>query len=134
MSNKEKFAGFDFTYNPYEEEARERWGNKAVDDSRAKINNMSKEEQKGLGEEFDKIYKDLAAIRHLSPKSVEAQNTIKVWYNYLNKIGHYSLDAFKGLGQMYVDDERFTQNIDRYGEGLAVFMRDAMAFYADRNK
>lgn len=35
---------------------------------------------------------------------------------------------------MYVEDERFTKNIDQFGEGLAVFMRDAMAFYADHNK
>ena len=25
MTNKEKFEGFDFSHNPYEEEARERW-------------------------------------------------------------------------------------------------------------
>ena len=27
---------------------------------------------------------------------------------------------------MYVGDERFTKNIDKYGEGLAQFMSDAM--------
>lgn len=134
MSNKEKFAGFDFSHNPYEQEARDRWGDKAVDESNAKINKMSKDEQKGLGEEFDRIYQELAALRHESPESDEAQAGIKVWYDYLNKIGNYSLDAFKGLGQMYVDDERFTKNIDKYGQGLSVFMRDAMAVYADRNK
>src|SRR5699024_6331089 len=30
MSNKEKFAGFDFSHNPYEQEARKRWGDEAV--------------------------------------------------------------------------------------------------------
>lgn len=35
---------------------------------------------------------------------------------------------------MYVDDERFTKNIDQYGEGLALFMRDAMKVYADQHK
>ncbi|MBP1948616.1 MerR family transcriptional regulator [Virgibacillus litoralis] len=134
MSNKEKFAGFDFSHNPYEQEARDRWGGKDVDQSNAKINKMSKNEQKAMGEEFDRIYQELASIRHESPESDEAQAGIKVWYDYLNKIGNYSLDAFKGLGQMYVDDERFTKNIDKYGQGLSVFMRDAMAVYADRNK
>ncbi|MGP4107677.1 MerR family transcriptional regulator [Virgibacillus sp. L01] len=134
MSNKEKFAGFDFSHNPYEQEARDRWGDKDVDESNAKINKMSTDEQKAMGEEFDRIYQELAALRHQSPESDEAQAGIKVWYDYLNKIGNYSLDAFKGLGQMYVDDERFTKNIDKYGQGLSVFMRDAMAVYADRNK
>ena len=47
-------------------------------------------------------------------------------------MGSYSLEAFAGLGQMYVDDERFTKNIDKFGEGLAVFMRDAMGIYAGK--
>ncbi|WP_404451000.1 MerR family transcriptional regulator [Virgibacillus necropolis] len=134
MSEKEKFEGFDFSNNPYEQEARDRWGDKAVDESNNKINNMSKNEQKALGDEFNALYKKLATLRHQSPESDEAQEGIGEWYDYLNKVGNYSLDAFKGLGQMYVDDERFTKNIDQFGEGLAVFMRDAMAVYADRNK
>lgn len=134
MSNKEKFEGFDFSHNPYEQEARERWGDKAVNESNAKIGKMTRDEQKGFAEEFDRIYKELAAIRHTSPESEEAQAGIKEWYNYLNRIGSYSLDAFIGLGQMYVDDERFTKNIDKYGEGLAKFMCDTMAVFADQNR
>lgn len=134
MSNKEKFAGFDFSHNPHEQEARERWGNNAVDDSNEKINNMPKDQQKVLREEFDAIYEKLATLRHLPPESNAAKAAIEVWYDYLNKVGNFSLDAFKGLGQVYVDDERFTKNIDQYGDGLAVFMRDAMAIYADRRK
>jgi hypothetical protein len=52
----------------------------------------------------------------------------------LNEIGNYSLETFKNLGQMYVDDIRFTENIDRFGQGLAKYMRDAMAVFADTNK
>lgn len=134
MSNKEKFEGFDFSHNPYEQEARERWGNEAVDQANAKVKNKSEEERKNFETAFNDIYRKLAAIRHLSPETEEAQAGIKEWYDFLNKMGNYSLDAFKGLGQMYVDDERFTNNIDKFGEGLAVFMRDCMAVYADQNK
>ena len=91
---------------------------------------MSKENQ----EEFNAIYRNLATLRHDAPDSKEAQAAIKVWYDYLQNFGEYSLDAFKGLGQMYVADERFTKNIDKFGEGLAQFMCDAMEVYADRNK
>ncbi|MGX6443919.1 MerR family transcriptional regulator [Neobacillus sp. K501] len=130
MSNKEKFEGFDFSHNPYEQEARERWGDKAVDEANEKAAKMRKFDQ----DKFNEIYRNLAAIRHLAPDSQEAQAGIKEWFVYLNKMGNYSLEAFKGLGQMYVDDERFTKNIDQFGEGLAKFMRDAMAVYADTNK
>lgn len=133
MSNKEKFAGFNFSENPYEQEARERWGDKVVDQSNRKIENMSKEEQKTMEEQMNAIYNKLAILRHSSPSSDEAQEVIKEWYDFLNNNfnHHYSLKAFKQLGQMYVADERFTKNIDQFGEGLATFMCDAMAIYAD---
>ncbi|ENQ3106109.1 MerR family transcriptional regulator [Bacillus cereus] len=130
MTNKEKFEGFDFSQNPYEQEARERWGNEAVDKANKAASSMTKEKQ----EEYNAIYRKLATLRSDSPESEQAQEAIQEWYNYLQNFGHYSLDAFKGLGQMYVDDERFTKNIDQFGEGLAKFMCDAMAVYADRNK
>lgn len=130
MTNKEKFEGFDFSQNPYEQEARERWGNEAVNKANKVASSMTKEKQ----EEYNAIYRKLAALRHNSPESEQAQEAIQEWYNYLQNFGHYSLDAFKELGQMYVDDERFTKNIDQFGEGLAKFMRDAMAVYADRSK
>lgn len=36
MTNEEKFKGFDFSKNPYEQEARERWGDKSVNESNKK--------------------------------------------------------------------------------------------------
>lgn len=132
MTVEEKFQGFDFSRNPYEQEARERWGDQAVDESKAKLGKMSEAEMKALQDEIHAIYSKLAQLRHGSPESEEAQAAIEEWYRALNRFGHYSLEAFKGLGQLYVDDERFTKNIDQFGEGLAAFMRDAMAVYADR--
>ena len=130
MTNKEKFEGFDFNHNPYEQEAREKWGDKAVDEANEKAKDLTAFDQ----EKFNEIYRNLASLRHLPPHSKEVQEGINEWYQFLNKMGNYSLEAFKGLGQMYVNDERFTKNIDRFGEGLAAFMRDAMAVYADTQK
>ena len=52
---------------------------------------MSKENQ----EEFNAIYRNLATLRHDAPDSKEAQAAIKVWYDYLQNFGEYSLDALK---------------------------------------
>lgn len=128
MSNKEKFQGFDFSHNPYEEEAREKWGNKAVDEANEKVKNMTTFDQ----DQFNNMFRNLARLRHLSPDSKEAQDGIHKWYLLLNKMGNYSLETFKGLGEMYVADERFTENIDQFGEGLAKFMRDAIFAYVEK--
>jgi hypothetical protein len=42
-----------------------------------------------------------------------------------------SAEMYRGLGQMYVDAPRFTATYDKVRPGLAVFMRDAMAYYAE---
>src|SRR5699024_3254550 len=94
MYNQEKFEGFDFSNNPYEQEAREKSGDEAVDEANEKVKNMAAFDQ----EKFNDIYRNLAAVRHLAPESKEAQKEIEKWYQFLNKIGDYSLDAFKGLG------------------------------------
>lgn len=132
MTNKEKFQGFDFSHNPHEAEARKRWGDETVDAANERVNKMAQNEQKNFADKFNAIYFKLAEIRHLDPASDEAQAGIREWYDMLNKMGSYSPEAFRGLGQMYVDDERFTKNIDKFGDGLALFMRDSMAVFADR--
>ena len=47
---------------------------------------------------------------------------------------HYSLDAFKGLGQMYVEDERFTKNIDQFGEGWQNLCVKPWPYMLDKNR
>ena len=135
MTDKEKFEGFDFTNNPYEEEARQRWGNEAVDRSKQTLADMGQEGQKQISEQMDTLFRRLAAMRHRDPASDEVQKAIGEWHAFLNGMGHtYSPEAFKGLGQLYIQDERFTRNMDKFGDGFAKFMADAMGIRADRMK
>ena len=134
MSQKEKFKGFDFSSNLYEEEARRLWGNKVVDESNARIASMSSGEQNAISEGMDDLFTELAKIRNKNPESNEVQISIGNMYQYFNQnFGNYSLEAFAGLGKMYVEDNRFTQNIDKYGAGLSKFLMESMAIYAKNN-
>ncbi|QGG57931.1 MerR family transcriptional regulator [Paenibacillus sp. FSL W8-1187] len=126
MSDKQRFEGFDFGANPYEQEARERWGDQAVDEAGEKA--MGEQGQ----EEMNALYRRLASLREQPPASAEAQAAIGEWYAFLQRFSTYTPEMFRHLGEMYVADERFTANIDRFGEGLAAFMKEAMAVYADR--
>ncbi|WP_037289017.1 MerR family transcriptional regulator [Saccharibacillus sacchari] len=132
MTNEQRFEGIDFTNNPYEEEARERWGDAAIDESKRKLAKRTNtpERQAEFQQEWDKRMSALAEVRHEVPASPRAQEVIGEWYTFLDNFGTYSYEAFAGLGQMYVQDERFTKNIDKYGEGLAAFMCEAMGIYA----
>ncbi len=132
MTTEEKFEGLRFDNNPYEEEARQRWGNQAVDEANARLKKMTQDEQKALSERWDMIFKKLAGLRSQSPASPEVQAAIKEWYEFLNNsFASYSPEAFSGLGQLYITDERFTRSIDQYGEGLAQLLSEAMRIFAD---
>lgn len=134
MSQKDKFNGFDFTNNPYEEEARQLWGDEVVDQSNARIGSMSKDEQNDIARGMDDLFAMLAKVKDENPGSDVAQEAIDKMYQHFNSnFGyHYTLEAFAGVGQMYITDERFTVNVDKYGEGLSKFLAEAMKIYATR--
>lgn len=131
MTNEEKFSGVDFSHNPYEQEAREKWGDEKVEQANQNLKKMGTKEAE---REFDEIYTQLADLRHLDPESDAAQQEIGKWYDFLNKVGEYTPEMFKNLGEMYTADERFTKNIDKYGDGLAEFMKEAMTVYYEQHK
>ena len=131
MTNEEKFSGVDFSHNPYEQEAREKWGDEKVEQANQNLKKMGAKEAE---REFDEIYIQLADLRHLDPESDAAQQEIGKWYDFLNKVGEYTPEMFKNLGEMYTADERFTKNIDKYGDGLAEFMKEAMTVYYEQHK
>ncbi|MBF2673170.1 MerR family transcriptional regulator [Listeria seeligeri] len=135
MTNEEKFTGFDFSTNPYEEEAKKLWGDETVEQANTNISKMTNTEKLTIKESFEAEFRSLAAIRTLHPASDEAQLRMDHFFHYLND-NHgniYSLEAFRGLGEMYVADERFTKNIDQFGDGLALFLKEAMKVYAEKN-
>lgn len=134
MTKEEKFQGFDFSSNPYEEEARQRFGDEAIEEVNETMQHVSKSGQENVAERINTIFRALADVRHLAVTEKEVQELTEKWWQELNEIGTYSLDAFAGLGELYVQDERFTENIDSFGEGLAAFMREAMKVFVKRQR
>ncbi|WP_239734206.1 MerR family transcriptional regulator [Mammaliicoccus sp. G-M28] len=137
MTNEEKFKGFDFNKNEYEQEAREKWGGKTVDKANEKLSNMPKQERFEKENEMNNIFRSLASVNNeeKSPASEETQQLIQDWYDFLNdNINYeYSLEVFKGLGELYIADERFTKNINQFGEGLAQYMHEAINIYVENH-
>ena len=132
MSQSEKFAGLSFEGNPYEEEARALWGNEAVDKNERHLAGLSAGERADVTAKMNALYAKLAALRGGAPDSEETQKLIHKMYGFFNNsFGiHYTIEAFAGLGRMYVEDERFTRNINKFGDGLAAFLMKAMEAYA----
>jgi len=62
--------------------------------------------------------------------SKEAQSLVKALQSYITN-NYYTCtnEILKGLGQMYVSDNRFKNNIDKYGIGTAEFVANAIVIY-----
>lgn len=135
MTREERFFGLNNDWSKYEEEAKKRWGTEKVDKTNEKLKKLSSKEQTELSENWNRIFNQLGQLIGQPADSKEVQQVIEDWFNFLNaNFGNYSLEAFSGLGHMYVADERFTQNIDQYGVGVAELMSEAMTLFASERR
>lgn len=133
------FKEFDMTeiekaQQKYQQEAEQRWGSTdAYKQSVEKTRKYNKDDWKMITQEAEEIYRGFVANMDKEPGSEEVQKLVGQWQDHITK-NYYNCtkEILQGLGQMYVADERFTKNIDKYGEGLAQFMSKAIAHYCSR--
>ena len=64
------------------------------------------------------------------PSEPQVQEAVTRHYKWVCRTWTPDRAAYVGLGRMYVEDERFTQNLDRVEPGLAAFLRDAIEVWA----
>lgn len=132
MPAKDLFDGFD--HAQYEEEARQRWGNsKEYQESAKRTGGYTKADWEAIKAEGMAIYTDLASVMDRDPADPAVQAAIQRHHQQINdRFYTCSTAVYRGLGEMYVQDERFTANIDKVKPGLARFMNQAMQVYCDR--
>lgn len=138
MSDTEKFNGFknklvEENEQKYGAEIRSKYGDSVIDVSNKKWKDMTEEqyqEVEKLSEQVNSTLKE--ALELGDPASELAQKACelhKQWLCYFWPEGMYSKEAHKGLGEMYVQDERFKEYYDKIVPGAAEFLRDALNIY-----
>ena len=119
--------------NDYESEARARWGNTdACREHEQKTKNYTKEKWAEANNGLMAIFAEFAAYKDsgASADSAAAKELVTKLQDYITANYYTCTDEIlAGLGKMYVADDRFKKNIDKYGEGTAEFAADAIAVY-----
>ena len=117
----------------YENEACSRWGNTdAYREHKQKTKNYTKEKWAEANDGLMAIFAEFAACkeRGISADSAEAQALVAKLQAHITANYYTCTDEIlAGLGKMYVADERFKKNIDKYGEGTADFASSAIAVF-----
>ena len=121
----------------YETEARERYGNTAVyREHEQKTKNYTKEKWAEANDGLMAIFAEFAACKNSGVRadSAEAQGLVAKLQTHITENYYTCTDEILvGLGQMYVADERFKKNIDKYGEGTAEFAAEAIKVSGGKN-
>ena len=117
----------------HENEARSRWGTTAAyREHEQKTKNYTKEKRAEANDGLMAIFAEFAACKNSgeSADSDEAQALVAKLQAHITENYYTCTDEIlAGLGKMYVADERFKKNIDKYGEETAEFAADAIEVY-----
>ena len=119
----------------YETEARERYGNTAAYiEHEQKTKNYTKEKWAEANDGLMAIFAEFSECKNsgMSADSDEAQALFAKLQTHITANYYTCTDEIlAGLGKMYVCDERFKKNIDKYGEGTAEFAAEGIRIYVE---
>lgn len=111
-------------------EVKEKWGNTAsYNEYIEKTKAYSKEKYEMLTDEMNKIFNDfsLCMKNNEMPYSTKAQMLVKKLQEFItNNYYECTNDILVNLGQIYISDERFKNNIDKYGINTAKYINEAI--------
>lgn len=119
----------DKEYEEYQTEVKERWGSTQVyaefEEKKDKVDYQE------VSQEMSAIFAQFGVLKDLGPDHEKVQSQVKTLQNYITD--HFytcTKEIFAGLGQMYVADDCFKENIDQMGgPGTADFAAKAIAIY-----
>lgn len=130
MTDKELYEGFSQEeIDSMRKEVKKRWGAEELLEVEERIQKLGKdgwENHKAKGEEINQLF---AEIIDLHPSEKQVQQLVAMHFKHLNFYYEVTKERYEGLGKMYVEDERFKAHYEKYRDGLAVFLRDAIFIF-----
>ena len=117
----------------YRTEVFDCWGNTdAYREHEQKTKSYTKEKWAEANDGLMAVFAEFAACKAsgASADSAEAQALVAKLRAHITENYYTCTDEIlAGLGKMYVADERFKKNIDKYGEGTVEYVSMAISYY-----
>lgn len=123
----------------WRKESSEQWGT-AVERSENHLRKKTKEEFAALKEAAGNNWTRLVALVNEDPASEKVQDLIAEHYELIREfwgtagLPDKQADAYAGLGDLYVNDERYTTVNGTHNPAFAQFMQKAMKHFAKKLK
>ena len=127
----------DFEPENHKEEVERRWGNtEAYRQSRRRVASYTKKEWVRIKAEQEEVEKNLAAAFEsgAAPESEQAMDAAEAHRRHIDRWFYdCGYEIHRGLGEMYVSDDRFRAHYDGRSPGLSEFIRDASYANSERS-
>lgn len=129
MSTKEKFNGFTYRDNQkYKQAAMDMYGKEVIEKAVEKQKGKEQELTDGFNEIFFAFSKNMSnGLKSISKKNIDLAEKL---HKHLCK---YSFDCkinvFSSIGYGYVQNIEFKNNLDKFGDGTAQYVCDAIQQY-----
>lgn len=121
----------------YREEARKKYGKASVEQAEKELMSLGKAGFERLQRESERISGELYHLRNENPTGLRVQVLIAQHYEIIrqfwgtSQLADKQAEAYAGLGQLYLDDPRFTVIDGKPQLEYARFMQKAMGYFAD---
>lgn len=124
--------------NKYETEAGQRWGNtETYREYSDKTKGYTEEKWVAVNDGLMAVFAEFSALKNsgASADSSDALALVAKLQAYISD-NYYTCTSkiLAGLGNMYVADERFRENINKCGDGTAEFVSEAIAVFRKGKK
>ena len=134
MSTKEKFNGFTYQDNQkYKQAAIDRYGKEVIEQAIEKQRGKEQELTDGFNTIFFAFSENM-----LSGLSAASEGNIELAEKLHKHLCQYSfdcsIDVFSSIGHGYVQNTEFKNNLDKFGEGTAQYVYDAIQEYVGKKK
>jgi DNA-binding transcriptional MerR regulator len=138
MNNEEMFKAFNMSdiekhKDKYAQEVKLKYGeSEAYKESERRASKYSKVDWENIMNRSNLLFEKIASLMDKGPEDKEVQKAVSEWRQHItDSFYNCTPEIFRGLGELYVCDERFTQNIDKVKPGLARFLSEAIKIYCD---
>lgn len=132
MTDEELYDGFSKEVaDAMREEVKKRWGEKELLETEERIKLMDREQWKDVKEEGHAVTQLLADVMYLPADHILVQKAIQKHFQHIGRFYEVSEERYRGLGKLYVEDEKFKAYYEKYKEGLADFVQKAINVFCD---
>lgn len=119
----------------YQKEAQQKWGHtEAFKQSQRRVATFTKDDWKNIKEESDALLRDMVAMMNRDVTDPAVQKIVERHRQSINRFYDCTIEIYRGLAQMYLQDQRFADFYRKYHKDLPEFLSAAMLYYCNTHK